>query len=257
MNIFIENKHLYPVNPVDCGEEYCMPSHSYGPAVRNYYLLHYVCEGYGVFIKNKISYHIKPGQIFVINPDESTYYIADQSSPWHYIWVGFTSSILMPEIIESNAYIDDTKNFKEIFTAMLSSNSLSNGREEFICGKLCELLSYLYNYSMQEPEVPLVIRQAINYIQTSYMNNLSIIEIADLLHLNRCYFSSLFKRYIGASPQQYLNDYRLKQAALLIKAYGYKPGEAAASTGYSDICNFSRMFKRKYGISPEKYGKMH
>ena len=77
------------------------------------------------------------------------------------------------------------------------------------------------------------------------------------MNLNRSYFSTLFRRKTGCSPQQYLTDYRMNKACELMTEHGCSPGEAALSTGYPDIFSFSRMFKKKFGLSPREYRQRH
>ena len=62
--------------PLDCGYQACAPNHSFGPAVRPYYLLHYVLEGEGAFLKNSTLHQVGPGDLFVICPEELTTYRA-------------------------------------------------------------------------------------------------------------------------------------------------------------------------------------
>lgn len=63
--------------------------HSFGPAVREYFLLHYVVRGKGIFRRGKREYTLQAGEIFVIRPGEVTYYEADMRDPWEYMWAGF------------------------------------------------------------------------------------------------------------------------------------------------------------------------
>ena len=46
--LMLTNRHLRDLNPILAGAENCEPGHAFGPAVRNYTLLHYVASGRGV-----------------------------------------------------------------------------------------------------------------------------------------------------------------------------------------------------------------
>ena len=72
-----------------CGYEECEPGHSFGPAVKNHYVLHYVLSGKGEFSVNNQHYTISKGEAFLIEPNVRAYYKADEETPWTYLWVGF------------------------------------------------------------------------------------------------------------------------------------------------------------------------
>ena len=48
------------------------PGHRYGPAVRSYYLIHFILAGKGTFQANQHTYHLHAGQGFLIEPDYQT-----------------------------------------------------------------------------------------------------------------------------------------------------------------------------------------
>lgn len=93
----MENACQIKLNPVKftdfrlcyCGYEECEPGHSFGPAVKSHYVLHYVLSGKGVFRLNNQLYSISKGEAFLIPPDVRAYYAADNDDPWVYLWVGF------------------------------------------------------------------------------------------------------------------------------------------------------------------------
>lgn len=253
-DILLMDCKLTDINPLVCGEESCEPKHAFGPAVRTYYLLHYVISGKGYFqIENK-RYEVLKGQVFVILPFQMTYYEADEKMPWHYCWIGFESNRDLGELLQGN--IIHIPEGEHIFHSIRNCEHMEHGKEFYICGKIYEFLAQL---TEQKTEIKCLGKEyalkAKHYIEVNYMKPITIEIIASMLNLDRSYFSTLFKKYIGKTPKQYLVDFRLEKAAELMVNYGYKPGEAALSTGYVDIFNFSKMFKKKFGISPKEYAK--
>ena len=51
-----------------CGFAECKPLHSYGPAARPNYILHYVMKGKGIYQVGETKYQLKEGQAFLIEP---------------------------------------------------------------------------------------------------------------------------------------------------------------------------------------------
>ena len=65
-----------------CGYEACQPLHSYGPAVRPNYVIHYIISGKGTFTIGNRTYRLTAGQGFFLMPNVRTYYEADADDPW-------------------------------------------------------------------------------------------------------------------------------------------------------------------------------
>ncbi len=254
-NYLLVNKNFPHINPIVCGEEECKPNHRYA-GVRSYWLLHYILSGKGTFTANGVTHHLHAGQCFVIRPKESTVYESDSEEPWHYVWIGFSAGITMPEILKTKPFFEG-EIYERIFSKMLGVATKKDDRECFLCGCIAELLAHLF----EENRSPLsatsqAMEQAKNCIESEYMSSaLTVNALAKRLHLNRSYFSTAFRNYAGVSPQEYLNAYRLERAAQLLQHSDMSVAQIAMATGYADFCNFSRMFKRRFGISPSQYAK--
>ena len=75
-----------------CGIQDCQPLSSYGPAIRDSYIFHVCTKGKGTFYSGESSYAIETGQGFLIRPDRLTFYQADETEPWSYVWVAIAGS---------------------------------------------------------------------------------------------------------------------------------------------------------------------
>lgn len=251
--ILLTNKHLGDINPMECGEEDCAPDFHTGPTSRQYYLLHFIFKGSGAFTVNDKEYRLSKGQIFILHPYEITKYRADPDDPWHYCWIGFETTLDIP-LLKDN-YLLDFPKAEHIFRALKDSDMIDREKEYYICGKIFELFSMLQQKPYSKSKASEYIIKAKNYIDTNYVNPITIEQLANDLNINRSYFSTAFRKHLGRSPQQYLVDVRLDKAAELIANYGYSISAAAMSSGYTDIFNFSKMFKQKFGVSPTAYAK--
>lgn len=239
------------MNPVIFGYEDCAPGHTFGPAVRTYWLLHYVVSGFGTYRWKEQTHTVCPGQIFVIPPYEETVYSADLQRPWTYVWVGFTTDRPLPVNLKAVITAPETG---EIFESMKRCADMDNGRSAFLSGKLWELMGCL----LEQQKAPSnYVEKALSYMHAEYMHDLTVQDIAARLSLDRSYFATLFRRRVGISPRQYLNKLRMERAAALMLEYGESPSTAAASVGYTDIFHFSHMFKQHFGLSPRAYRQQH
>lgn len=249
--LLLKNLQLHDINPRVCGMETCAPGHAYGPAIREYWLLHYVVRGCGIFRHGAETCCLRPGEIFVIRPGDVTYYEADAQTPWEYIWVGFDcgesfASLLQKPVLQVPGAL-------ELFMGILGCGGQPS-QEWLIFGKLYALFAKLaaMNDNSKAP-IEDSVSQAINYMESNYARPLQIGQIAAELGLSRGCFCRIFKARTGFSPREYLISYRLSKAAEFLTEYGLPQKEAAQLAGYPDVYSFSRMFRRKYGVPPGIY----
>lgn len=262
--IGINNKYDSNIFVYQCGWEKCKPKHSYGPAVRDHYLIHFIKEGQGKFYIHDKVFEIKKNEGFLICPDDITYYEADELNPWNYIWVGFngikaTQYLNQIGINKSNPVIktDNSEFIINCLEKLWESSQINRGREVRMLGYLYLFLSTL----MEESNVAAnlnyrdeYIQKALEYIDMNYSRDIQINNLANYLGLNRSYFSSIFKASLNVSPQKFIIYYKINKACDLIKQYdNLSIGDISRSVGYIDQLVFSKTFKKIKGCSPSEY----
>ena len=97
------------------------------------------------------------------------------------------------------------------------------------------------------------IKEAINYIEQNFQNNITIEDIAKVCGINRSYFGKIFRRSTGRSPQEFLMNYRMIKAAELLKLTSLSIADIGSAVGYENQLHFSRAFKKKYGVPPREW----
>ena len=68
--------------------------------------------------------------------------------------------------------------------------------------------------------------------------------------------STLYRQFLhclGQSPKQYLEDFRMHRACLLLRETSLSVGAVSTSLGYSNQLYFSRAFRRHTGQTPTEY----
>ena len=76
----------------NCGIERCAPGQTWGPGIRDHYLIHLVLSGKGVFEVGGRTWEVSPGDLFFARPSQLIRYTADEQQPWEYSWVGFNGA---------------------------------------------------------------------------------------------------------------------------------------------------------------------
>ncbi len=249
-----------------CGTEDCDPGHSYGPAVRDVFVIHYITGGKGVYQVGDNKYHLGKGSGFFIKPNIVTFYQADNKNPWKYFWVGFNglkadSYINQAELTMSNPIIHSSNpDFIQMcFSQMIGTQNLKYGRELRLHGWLEILLSQLIEEKSQEPlfqtskqRNEYYVYKIKDYLVSNYANIVDMKEVADYIGFNQSYLGAVFKQITNMTMYQMLIHIRMQKACELL-LNGFLVSQISKSVGYNDPYHFSKMFKKHVGISPSQF----
>ena len=265
------NENFVDLGLYQFGKEQCEPAHSFGPASRNHYLFHYVLSGTGRLMANDSKgqtkeYQIKSGQGFMIFPKQINTYIADQELPWEYAWIEF-DGLRAKEIVELAGLTPDhpvyhasSKELRELMKdEMLYIAEHGDASPFHLIGHLFLFIDYLsrssvtMHLSSSGKVRDFYIKEALNYIEQNFQNDISVEGIAQFCGLNRTYFGRIFKEAVGKSPQEFLLSYRMTKAAELLKLTRLSISDVGNAVGYPNQLHFSRAFKNTYGVSPREW----
>lgn len=93
-----------------------------------------------------------------------------------------------------------------------------------------------------------------DYIGKNYMNEtLSVKDISTQVFLSASYVCTFFKNETGQTLNQYLTEYRMEKAKMLLADPRYKIADISSKVGYSDGNYFGKSFKKYTGLSPSEY----
>lgn len=98
-----------------------------------------------------------------------------------------------------------------------------------------------------------LIRKALDYIELHYAEKIGLKTLSDALYISPNYFSDLFRRHMKVKFSDFLIEYRLKKACILLKNPEYKVSEIAEMVGFRDSTYFSTVFKKTYNLTPLEY----
>ena len=265
------NERFIDLGLYQFGMEQCSPFHSYGPAARNHFLFHYIISGTGTLYADDSTgttktYHLKSGEGFLIFPNQITTYIADKELPWEYVWIEFdglrakeamdTAGFSLDRPIFHTKKRDMSQKMEEelVYIATHSDETIFN-----IIGHLYLFLDYFMRSTVStvvKGSTKLqdyYIKEAITYIEQNFQNDISVVDIANRLGINRSYFGKIFKQTLKQTPQEFLINYRMIKATELLRLTKMSIRDISKAVGYENQLHFSRAFKKIYNISPREW----
>ena len=89
-----------------------------------------------------------------------------------------------------------------------------------------------------------------SYIFLHYADPLTLDDIAASAGVSRSKCCRLFRKYLGQSPIDFLNSYRLERGRRMLPDTDKSITEIAMSCGFASPGYFTRLFSQKYGVTP-------
>ena len=250
-----------------CGLSKTLPGHSFGPALKPHFMIHYCLSGKGRFQIGGKTYPLKEGYGFLIVPDELAYYVSGEKDPWTYVWIGFggkrAGAIVSQLGLSVNQPVFKSTASKDIYDLvkdMMDHNTFSvedvlrrNGLLSMFLSVIASGISVTARSDSGSANDYVTKAQA--YIRSNYCNPIKVSDIANYVCINRSYLYTLFEKSLGISPQQYLTSYRIAKAVELLQLTRLPIESIAISCGYSDPLVFSKAFRQEKKMSPSQYRK--
>jgi AraC-like DNA-binding protein len=99
--------------------------------------------------------------------------------------------------------------------------------------------------------------KVISYISENFDQEISLDEIADIASMTVQSFCRYFKKRTNKTFIQFLNEYRIGKACVLLIENKIPIGQIWSELGFNSSTNFNRVFKRLYGCTPLDFRKKY
>jgi len=96
-------------------------------------------------------------------------------------------------------------------------------------------------------------RKVEDFVSQNYQNKISTAHLSKIFYMSESHFCRLFKKTVGISPIDYINEYRVGKAELLLQKTDLPIITIAAEVGFEDANYFSRVFRKIKKLSPSEY----
>jgi YesN/AraC family two-component response regulator len=98
-----------------------------------------------------------------------------------------------------------------------------------------------------------IMYDVVDFIDTHYDEPINLNLLSEQFYISTYYLSRTFKKVIGCSLNEYLNEVRIDAAKEYLANSDHSITRISELCGYDSLTHFGRMFKRKSGKSPREF----
>ncbi|MBA3708078.1 MAG: AraC family transcriptional regulator [Planctomycetes bacterium] len=253
-----------PLRLINGGSIRTGPGFAIGPRRIPEYGIGFLDEGRGWMVQAGRRCLLTRGDLFIVFPETSYAFAADEHHPWDVYHLNFTCAGLAPILrragLTSTSYLCtgiDRVEMRGWFDDLLAVAERSAGAD--VIGITAAAWTILRGMTRAAPITSPGTRAgrfvaARRHLDQRLAESVPIADLAERAGCSRFHFMRAFQREVGMSPRQYQIHARIAAAKKLL-ADGLSVKETAYRLGYGDLFYFSRLFKQKAGVAPSTFGK--
>ncbi|SDK61869.1 transcriptional regulator, AraC family [Paenibacillus sp. OK060] len=235
----------------------------------DYYVIGFIEQGKRHLVCNNEEYILNTGDMIIFNPHDPHACEQVDGRTLDYRCINIQPEVMRQYVLEITGqdYLprftspvlyqsEHVTSLHELHQMILEEHADFH-KEELLLFLLEQLMR---EYADAEPpisaqDVTIEIRLICEYIETHYMESITLNQLVELTGLSKYHLLRLFTRQKGISPYRYLETIRINQAKRLLEQ-GQLPIEVAAQTGFSDQSHFTNFFKKLIGLTPKQYRRI-
>ena len=240
---------------------YTLSNHQFARHFHDHYVIEFVLEGADAFYCNGKEQTAVKDQLVLINPGEVHTGSTIAGNPLKYFsfypdrdkLTAIAELLHIPIARDFNfeSVLVENKILARKFRALF--HSFQSGDQPFEEELFFDCMQSILQPHIIVPEEVVPdgrIAALIEFIRNHFTEDLSLLQMAEIVRLNPFHLARLFRKKIGVSPYEYLLILRVEYARRLLRS-GEKVKEAALEAGFYDASHFSRSFRKIAGMSPK------
>lgn len=238
-------------------------------------------EGYLSYKVNGTEVHVGQGDAIFVNSRQMHYGYSADGSDCRYLCITFRPLGLCGNEFLAGRYVlpilsahnfpyfvlrCDEMRHRPLLEDLREVDALYQSRQEgYDLLAVAKLLAFWQGFYVQvrdrigasadEDEKGASVRQMLDFIRTHYGDRLSLDAIAAAGNVCRTRCCQMFRQYLGMTPNDYLNSFRLEKGMELLAGTSDSVTEVAAACGFGSASYFAELFTREKGCTPTQYRK--
>lgn len=231
------------------GENFNFPSH-----MHQAFEFITVLSGEMEVMVNSNSYILNEGDALLVFPNQIHSLKSNNSKHMLCIFspelVKAYSSKVSDKIPESNLflpnkYLINTLNKLSEYSSILEKKGLFYS--------LCAEFDKKAIYKERKSDDKDLLYQIFNFVELNYNKDCSLSNLTDTTGFSYSYLSRYFKRVVGISFNDYVNQYRISNACYLLSNSDCSILQCALESGYNSLRSFNRNFVIRLLVTPNEY----
>ena len=224
------------------------------------------------------TYHVMPGDIFIVPPGE-LHSIVAPASGCRFIFLSDLSAFSrihgfggIQSILATPLHITRAEYpgiYDDVYQILVQMRNEYFSKNEFAELSILSLMAgmfvkigtnHLYSINMcpnmrvyKQKEYVDKFTSVMDYIDAHYMDELNLDDIASSIGFSKYHFSRLFKQYTGYTFCAYITYRRVKIAEELLEKPELSITEVGLQAGFPSISTFNRVFKQAKNCTPSEY----
>ena len=262
----LSSMSLHEVAGFDCPPGYTLPLKR--PDV---YGLYFVMVGKGVYTLDGAEFPVGEYDLFALYPDTEIAVRADTDEPFMILAASFNGADTL--LLLNAAGFQKKQPVRHLDEEMADPvmrfmTGLYTFRGQDIYGTtqstsiLYAFMSFLVKTAAwDQTAMPpgwtgaVHLQKALDFISENFHKPITVNDIANYVNLSRSRLYRLFIQHVFISPQQYLTEYRIREARNLLEKRWGSIKEIANAVGIEDPYRFTIQFKQMCGKTPTDYMK--
>jgi len=257
---------IHEIAALDCPGGYVLPLEKIDT-----FALYFVGKGKGVYTLSGTHFPVGEGDIFAMYPDAEIRCSADKKDPWSLLAVSFdgadarlllNAARLDPKMPVRRLDLNTSEQVINLLVGMYTYRGQDIYGTTQSTAILYALMSLLVKTaSWDQTAMPpgwtgaIHVQKALSFIAENYAKPITVNEIAAHVNLSRSRLYRVFMQHVFISPQQYLTEYRIREARTLLEKRSGSIKEISLAVGMEDPYRFSIQFKQICGKTPTQYMK--
>ena len=234
-----------------------------------------ICHsGSGTLEFQDVKYRFQPEDVTLIasGTPHTTYFDSGTTGSWSYLFVDLSrlvdpsaGDISLAEMYKGFLYNSKLLVSKEQdpILALLVAETVREMQEQKTNYKYCvgalldALLGKLSRYMSESGSAPagnpFPIAPALRYIDSRYMDDFKMDDLAALCKMSTSYFRRVFTETMGVGPLEYLNHTRIMRACTLLQITELSILDVCEAVGFFSLSSFNRHFSATMGLPPTSW----